>query len=180
MIRLLLTALLALIAAPLAAQSAPPVMTARVMDEASLLAPEDAAEIEAELAVIAKDTGLHVLILTSPDLKGEDANDVATRRLLEWQQGRPYPIVVTLYLVAPNDRVTSLRVNHALGPGTTAADLTEDMARNLGTFATSMERAIEVVINPLLRAGDWDGAMRAFAKLAASEAANSFPKPTGQ
>jgi uncharacterized protein len=180
MIRLFLAALLALVAAPLAAQPAPPIMTARVMDEAGLLSPEAAAEIEAELVAIAEDTGLQVLILTTPDLKGEDAADAATRRLLEWQQGRPYPIVGTLYLVAPNDRVTSLRVNHALGPGTTAADLTDDMARNLGTFATRMERAIEVVINPLLRAGDWDGAMRAFAKVAGSEAANGFPKPAGQ
>lgn len=177
MIRLLLAAFLALIAAPLAAEPTPPLITARVLDEAGLLSPEDAAEIEAELAVIPQDTGLHVIVLTTPDLKGEDAADAAKRRLLEWQQGKPRPIIGTLYLVAPNDRTAALSVNHALGPGTTTADLTEDMARNLGTFATNMERGMVVVVRPLLREGDYNGAMRAFAKLAAGEAASSFPKP---
>jgi uncharacterized protein len=178
--RLFLTALLALIAAPLAAQPAPPIMTARVMDEAGLLTPEAVAEVEAELAIIAEKTGVHFLILTSPDLKGEDPVAVATRRLIEWQQGKPRPIIGTLYLVAPNDRVTAVTANHMLPPGTTAADLTDEMAQNLTTFTGNMERATVVVIRPLLRAGDWDGAMRAFAKLAASEATSSFPKRAGQ
>jgi uncharacterized protein len=180
MLRSLILLMAALIAAPLGAQTPsadpPPIITARVLDEAVILSPEAVAELEAELAAIADQTGLEVVLLTNPDLKGEEAERVSLRRLIEWTQGKPRPLVGALFLLAPNDRVTSLANNFALPPGDATPEAKQAILQQIGGFLTNMQRSVEVIIRPILRQGDFPGGLRAFAKLAASEAPRHFTK----
>lgn len=150
-----------------------------VVDDANLVSPEAEAELEADLAAIAVESGLHVLIVITPNLEGEDVSRAANRLMLEWLEGKPRPIIAAIYLLAPNDRVMALSATHSLPPGSTADDISKEMAQNLGQFIATMERDNVVVVRPLLRQKDYDGGLRLFAKLAASEAARVFAKSDG-
>ncbi|MBW8910984.1 MAG: TPM domain-containing protein, partial [Sphingomonas sp.] len=79
-------ALLALLAAPAFAQSFP-ALTGRVVDNAHLLQPDQAAALDAKLAQLEQQSGRQMVVATIPDLQGYPIEDYGYQLGRKWGLG---------------------------------------------------------------------------------------------
>ncbi|MBU7580767.1 MAG: TPM domain-containing protein [Porphyrobacter sp.] len=111
---LILAALLALIAAPLAAQPQFPELTGRVVDNADLLTPEAEAALTARLEALETQSQRQLVVATIPDLQGYDIADYGYQLGRHWGLGDKERNDGALLIVAPNDRKVRIEVGYGL------------------------------------------------------------------
>lgn len=111
---LLLTALLALIAAPLAAEPQFPALSGRVVDAADILSPEAEAALTAKLEALEAQSQRQLVVATVPDLQGYDIADYGYQLGRAWGLGDKDRNDGALLLVAPNDRKVRIEVGYGL------------------------------------------------------------------
>ncbi len=110
----LFAALIALIAAPLAAQPQFPELTGRVVDNADLLTPEAEAALTAKLEALETQSQRQLVVATVPDLQGYDIADYGYQLGRAWGLGDKERNDGALLLVAPNDRKVRIEVGYGL------------------------------------------------------------------
>ncbi|HEY8566103.1 MAG TPA: TPM domain-containing protein [Beijerinckiaceae bacterium] len=103
-------------AAPAFAQEAPrlPVLTGRVVDEASLLSPAERASLEAKLKAHEDKTTDQVVVATVRSLDGRPVEDYANRLFRAWKLGQQAKNNGALLLVAPAERKVRIEVGYGL------------------------------------------------------------------
>jgi uncharacterized protein len=148
-LRRLLTVLLALLwlAAPAAtlAQTFPK-LTGRVVDDAHLLTPDQAAALTQKLAGLQQRTGRQLVVATIPDLQGYEIEDYGYRLGRTWAIGQKGKDDGIVFIVAPNER----RVRIEVGYG----------AEGVVTDALSA-LIIADEVTPRFKAGDYSGGIDA-------------------
>ncbi|MEP2178406.1 MAG: TPM domain-containing protein, partial [Marinomonas sp.] len=105
-------ALLALIAAPLAAQGFP-ALSGRVVDAADIIPADVEAQLNAKLEALETQSQRQLVVATVPDLQGYDIADYGYQLGRNWQLGDAERNDGAVLLVAPNER----RVHIATGYG---------------------------------------------------------------
>ncbi len=108
-----LLALLALLAGPAAAQTFPK-LTGRVVDEAHLLSPEQAAALDAKLAGLETQSQRQMVIATIPDLEGYEIEDYGYRLGRAWGIGDKQRNDGILLIVAPKEHKVRVEVGYGL------------------------------------------------------------------
>ncbi len=121
MIRLLLALTLVLGLTGEALAQSFPKLTGRVVDTASLLSPEQAAQITAMSEATEQATGRQLVVATIGDLQGYPIEDYGYRLGREWQIGQSEANNGIILLVAPNDRKVRIEVGYGLEPVVTDA-----------------------------------------------------------
>ena len=116
LLALALTLATGMLAAPAAAQGLPaiPTLTARVMDQAGVLQPEQRAALEAKLAAFEAQAGPQIVVLTVATTGIEDIADYAQRAGDAWKIGRREVGDGVLVVVARDDRKLRIQVAKAL------------------------------------------------------------------
>ena len=110
---LLVTALFALIAAPLAAQDFP-ALTGRVVDNADILSPADEASLTAKLEALETQTQRQFVVVTVPDLQGYDEQTFTYQLGREWGIGDAERDDGVILLVAMAERKVRIEVGYGL------------------------------------------------------------------
>ncbi|MBO9375350.1 TPM domain-containing protein [Sphingomonas histidinilytica] len=91
-----------------------PVLTGRVTDEARLLPPAVARDIDQRLARLEAATGHQFVVLTVPSLRGQRIEDFGIRVGRSWGIGRKGIDDGVLLIVAPNERKVRIEVGYGL------------------------------------------------------------------
>lgn len=139
----------ALVAAAFAAGAAPPAvppLTGRVNDTAGMLSPAAAAELEARLADVERESSHQIVVLTVPSLQGESIEQLGLRVAEAWRLGHKGLDNGVLLLVARDDRRVRIEVGYGL-EGVLPDALAARIIRN--------------EITPRFRAGRMDEGIRA-------------------
>ncbi len=134
-----------LLAAPLAAQSFPP-LSGRVVDAAGILPPEVEAQISARSEAVEAQSGAQLVVATIPDLEGYPIEDYGYRLGRHWGIGEADKDNGVILLIAPNDRRVRIEVGYGLEPV-----LTDALSSVI----------IQQAILPRFRAGDMPGGVLA-------------------
>jgi uncharacterized protein len=137
-----IAALLALAAAPAAAELAVPALRARVTDLANLLPPDRERALEARLAAFEGETSHQLAVLTVPTLEGEPIESFALRVAEQWKLGQKGLDNGLLLVIASQDRAARVEVGYGLEGAVPDA---------------VSKRVLEDVIFPRFRAGDFAG-----------------------
>ncbi|MFN3946209.1 MAG: TPM domain-containing protein [Allosphingosinicella sp.] len=132
-------------AAPGLAQNFP-ALSGRVVDEAGLLPPAEAAELAARLEQLEAATTRQLVVATVSDLQGYDIRDYGYRLGRHWGIGQERANNGIILLVAPNARRVAIEVGYGLEP------IVTDALAN---------RIIDEQILPRFRAGDMAGGIMA-------------------
>lgn len=146
MIRFLAALWLALVAAPLAAQTFPALNGQRVVDNAHLLSASQTMDITSKLAALEAGTGRQLVVATVPSLEGRTIEDYGYRLGRTWAIGQKGKDDGVLLIVAPTEH--KVRVETGYG------------ARVFVTDAVSSV-IIRDVITPRFKAGDMGGGIAA-------------------
>jgi uncharacterized protein len=119
-LRLALLFLVLLLAFPAFAQTFPP-LTGRVVDQAKLLSPEQAAALDAKLAALEQQSGHQMVVATVASLEGYPIEDYGYRLGRSWGLGDKKANDGLILLVAPNERKVRIEVGYGLEPIVTDA-----------------------------------------------------------
>jgi uncharacterized protein len=133
---------LALAAVVALAQPPVPTLRGRVNDDAGILSGDAESRLEDRLAELEQRTGAQVVVLTVPDLGGEDVEGFSLRVAESWALGRQGADDGVLLLVARDDRKARIEVGYGL-----EGRLTDAQAG----------RILKNVILPRFKEGDYDG-----------------------
>lgn len=107
---LLLTLLLGF---PAFAQTFPP-LTGRVVDQAHLLSPDQAAQLDAKLAALEQQSGHQMVVATINSLEGHEIEDYGYRLGRAWGIGDKKLNDGLILLVAPHERKVRIEVGYGL------------------------------------------------------------------
>ncbi len=140
-----LLALLALIASPSLAQTFPK-LTGRVVDDAHLLSPQQAAVLDGKLAALEAQSQRQMVVVTLPSLDGYEIEDYGYRLGRAWGIGDKQRNDGLLLIVAPTER--KVRIEAAYGLEGIITDA-------LSSVIISRE------IVPRFKAGDYAGGISA-------------------
>jgi uncharacterized protein len=110
---LLILAALAFVAGPAAAQTFPK-LTGRVVDDAHLLSPEQAAAIDTKLAALETQSQRQMVVATVPSLEGYEIEDYGYRLGRAWGIGDKQRNDGLLLLVAPTEHKVRIEVGYGL------------------------------------------------------------------
>ena len=129
------------IGAAIAAASFPP-LTGRVVDEAKILSPVTAADLERKLADLEQKSGIQLVVATVPSLGGEEIEPYANALFRAWKLGEAKKNNGALLLIAPNERRVRIEVGYGLE----------------GTLTDAVSSIIIAnAIAPRFKAGDFNG-----------------------
>ncbi len=123
-----------------------PQLTGRVVDEARLLSPEQAAALGVKLAQLEQQSGRQLVVATVPDLQGYDISDYAYQLGRAWGIGDKERNDGAVLLVAPNERRVFIATGYGV-EGTVTDALASQIIRNQ--------------ITPRFKAGDYPGGIEA-------------------
>jgi uncharacterized protein len=123
-----------------------PYLSGRVVDEASLLTPEQAAALEEELRLLEEETGAQVVVLTVPSLEGEVLESYSLKVAETWGIGRERQDDGVVFLISRDDRKLRIEVGYGL----------EGVLPDLAT-----SRIIRNLVVPEFKAGDYPGGIEA-------------------
>lgn len=123
-----------------------PYLSGRVNDHAELLSAEARRTITDLLKAHEEKTGNQVVVLTIPDLEGDNIEEYAVKVFSDWKLGQKGKDNGVLVVVAPKDRRMRIEVGYGLEP-----ELTDLLAG----------RIIQNVMTPRFRAGDYNGGIQA-------------------
>ena len=107
-------ALVTITAPALAAAPTFPALTGRVVDEAHVLSPEQAAALDAKLAALATQSQRQLVVVTVPDLQGFDIADYGYQLGRTWKIGDKVRDDGALLIVAPTERKVRIEVGYGL------------------------------------------------------------------
>lgn len=155
MLRWLAALWLAFIAAPLAAQTFPP-LTGRVVDNADLLSPAQEVDLSSKLEALDARTGRQFVIATVPSLEGRTIEDYGYRLGRTWAIGDKQRDDGVILLVAPKERkvrietgygarvfltdaVSSIIVRDTILPRFKAGDMPGGIVAGAGQIISMME-----------------------------------------
>ncbi|MCP3731627.1 TPM domain-containing protein [Sphingomonas sp. MG17] len=93
-----------------------PKLTGRVVDAASLLSPEQEAQLAAMSTATEKATGRQLVVATVPDLQGYPIEDYGYKLGRAWQIGQAKANNGIILIVAPNERRIRIEVGYGLEP----------------------------------------------------------------
>lgn len=110
----LIATVLALLAAPLAAQPEFPELTGRVVDNADIIPAEIEAQLTTQLEELETTTQRQLVVATVPDLQGYDIADFGYQLGRTWELGDAQRNDGMLLLVAPNERKVRIEVGYGL------------------------------------------------------------------
>lgn len=120
MLRPFLIGCAALLSAGCAAEAEEPAtqpaleLTGRVVDAADILSPAFEAEMTTTLEQLEDDTGVQLVVATTPDLKGQEIEVYSFNLAVAWGIGSSERDDGLLMLVAPNDRQIRIEVGKGL------------------------------------------------------------------
>lgn len=123
-----------------------PELTGRIVDNASLLKPEDRAAIEADLKALEAKSSDQIVVVTLPSLQGYEIEDFGYQLGRKWGIGQQGKNNGVLLIVAPNERRVRIETGRGLEP------LLTDLMSKL---------IIENSILPEFRRGDYSAGIRA-------------------
>jgi uncharacterized protein len=113
--------MLALFAAPANAALTFPPLTGRVVDNAHVLSAQTQADLTAKLADLETKTGRQLVVVTLPDLQGDDIQDYGYQLGRAWGIGQKGQNNGVLFIVAPSEHKTRIEVGYGLEPVLTDA-----------------------------------------------------------
>lgn len=119
-----------------------PKLSGRVVDSASLLSPEQVAQLTAMSEATEQATGRQLVVATIPDLQGYPIEDYGYKLARDWKIGQSEADNGIVLIVAPNERRMRIEVGYGLEPIMTDA-LSGIIIRDTMT--------------PLFKAGDMGG-----------------------
>jgi len=142
------------VAAALAAANFPP-LTGRVVDQANILSPVAAADLERKLADLEQKSGIQLVVATVPSLGGEEIEPYANELFRAWKLGEAKKNNGALLLIAPNERrvrievgyglegtltdaVSSLIISNAIAPRFKAGDFNGGVTRGVDDIITAL------------------------------------------
>ncbi|GJD30299.1 hypothetical protein PMNALOAF_1545 [Methylobacterium adhaesivum] len=123
-----------------------PALSGRVVDAASLLAPQDRAGLEGKLKAHEDKTSDQLVVATVPDLQGLTVEEYANRLFRHWGLGQKKTDNGVLLLVAPKDRKVRIEVGYGL-----EGALTDALSKVI----------IATAITPRFKTGDYAGGLNA-------------------
>ena len=106
-----LALLLALLAAPAAAQTFPE-LTGRVVDQANLLSPEQEIDLSSKSEALEAQTGRQFVVATVNSLEGREIEDYGYRLGRHWGIGRAEEDDGVILLVAPNEKKVRIETGY--------------------------------------------------------------------
>ena len=106
-----LALLLALLAAPAAAQTFPE-LTGRVVDQANLLTPEQEIDLSSKSDALEAQTGRQFVVATVNSLEGREIEDYGYRLGRHWGIGRAEEDDGVILLVAPNEKKVRIETGY--------------------------------------------------------------------
>jgi uncharacterized protein len=112
---------LALFASPASAALTFPALTGRVVDDAHVLSPQTQADLTAKLADLETKTGRQLVVVTLPDLQGDDIQDYGYQLGRAWGIGQKGQNNGALFIVAPSEHKVRIEVGYGLEPVLTDA-----------------------------------------------------------
>ncbi|MHC1547513.1 TPM domain-containing protein [Phyllobacterium sp. K27] len=119
-----------------------PALTGRVVDAANVINPGTREAITRQLEAFEKKSSDQVVVVTVPDLDGEDIESYSNRLYRHWALGQKQENNGVLLVVAPNDRKVRIEVGYGLE----------------GTLTDLLSKLIiENSIIPGFRSGDYSG-----------------------
>jgi uncharacterized protein len=123
-----------------------PPLTGRVVDDAHVLSPGTVSDLTAKLAALEAKTGRQVVVVTLPDLQGDDIEDYGYQLGRAWGIGQKNQNNGVLFIVVPSEHKVRIEVGYGLEP--------------VLTDALSSVILQEQVL-PKFRSGDVDGGVAA-------------------
>jgi uncharacterized protein len=129
------------VGAALAAATFPP-LTGRVVDQANILSPVTAADLERKLADLEQKSGIQLVVATVPSLGGEEIEPYANALFRAWKLGETKKNNGVLLLIAPKERRVRIEVGYGLE----------------GTLTDAVSSLIIAnAVAPRFKAGDFNG-----------------------
>ncbi len=132
---------LSLKAAPILALTPVPSLTGPVVDAGGIISTQTQGYLDQELRALRDSTGTQLVVLTVPELEGEDIAQFSIRVVEQWQLGDAEKDRGVLLLLAVKERKLRIEVGQGL-----EGDLTDAYSK----------RIIDKRIVPLFRNGDYD------------------------
>ena len=127
--------------AALAALNFPP-LTGRVVDQAKILSPLTAADLERKLADLEQKSGIQLVVATVPSLGGQEIEPYANELFRAWKLGEAKKNNGVLLLIAPKEHRVRIEVGYGLE----------------GTLTDAISSLIIAnAIAPRFKAGDFNG-----------------------
>jgi len=123
-----------------------PPLTGRVVDDAHVLSPGTVSDLTAKLSALEAKTGRQVVVVTLPDLQGDDIEDYGYQLGRAWGIGQKNQNNGVLFIVVPSEHKVRIEVGYGLEP--------------VLTDALSSVILQEQVL-PKFRSGDVDGGVAA-------------------
>ena len=123
-----------------------PPLTGRVVDDAHVLSAQTVSDLTAKLADLETKTGRQVVVVTLPDLQGDDIQDYGYQLGRAWGIGQKNQNNGVLFIVVPSEHKVRIEVGYGLEP--------------VLTDALSSVILQEQVL-PKFRSGDVDGGVAA-------------------
>jgi uncharacterized protein len=129
------------VGAALAAASFPP-LSGRVVDQANILSPVTAADLERKLADLEQKSGIQLVVATVSSLGGEEIEPYANELFRAWKLGETKKNNGVLLLIAPKERRVRIEVGYGLE----------------GTLTDAVSSIIIAnAVAPRFKAGDFNG-----------------------
>jgi uncharacterized protein len=147
-----------------------PQLTGRVVDDAHLLQPAEVAALDAKLAGLQAQSQRQIVVVTIPDLGGDDIDDYGTKLGRAWGIGDKQRNDGLLLIIAPKERKVRVEVGYGLEGIVTDAvssliirhDLTPKF--KTGDYAGGINAAVDNLIAQLRLPDDEARAVAAKAK----------------
>jgi uncharacterized protein len=117
----LMAMVVALFATPASAALTFPPLTGRVVDNAHVLSAQTQADLTAKLADLETKTGRQLVVVTLPDLQGDDIEDYGYQLGRAWGIGQKGQNNGALFIVAPSEHKVRIEVGYGLEPVLTDA-----------------------------------------------------------
>jgi len=123
-----------------------PQLTGRVVDDAHALTPQTQADLTAKLAALEQKTGDQLVVVTLPDLQGQEIEDYGYQLGRAWKIGEKGKNSGALFIVVPSEHKVRIEVGYGLEPV-----LTDGLSSVI----------LQTQVLPRFRAGDVDGGVEA-------------------
>ena len=119
-----------------------PALTGRVVDQASILSPEQRAALEGKLKELEDKSGIQLVVATVSSLDGQEIEPYANQLFRDWKLGEAKKNNGVLFLIAPNEHRVRIEVGYGLE----------------GTLTDATSKIIIAnAVAPRFKAGDFNG-----------------------
>jgi uncharacterized protein len=102
------------VGAPALADPTFPPLTGRVVDDAHVLSPDTQADLTNKLAALEQATSRQLVVVTLPDLGGDEIDDYGYRLLRAWGVGQKATNNGALFIIVPSEHKVRVEVGYGL------------------------------------------------------------------